>query len=66
MDCVSFHRKEQLEQICGKAKVNLGFLPEYSRDFNPIEKDWATMKCALGDTAPVGDLLQTAVYDYWC
>jgi putative transposase len=41
MDRASFHRKNQLEAICGKAKVNLMFLPVYSPDFKPIEKDWA-------------------------
>jgi transposase len=65
MECASFHRKKPLEEICGKAKVNLLFLPAYSPDFNPIEKDWANMKRALRDTAPLCDLLQTAVYDYW-
>jgi putative transposase len=66
MDRASFHRKKQLEELCGKAKVNLLFLPSYSPDFNPIEKDWANMKRALRDTAPPCDLLQTAVYNYWC
>jgi transposase len=66
MDRASFHRKKQLEEMCVKAKVNLMFLPAYSPDFNPIEKDWANMKNALRDTAPLCDLLQTAVYDYWC
>ncbi|MDR2098374.1 MAG: transposase [Spirochaetaceae bacterium] len=40
-------------------------LPAYSPDFNPIEKDWANMKRALRDTAPLCDLLQTAIYRYW-
>jgi transposase len=44
---------------------DLMFLPTYSPDFNSIEKDWANMKRALRDTAPLCDLLQTAVYDYW-
>jgi hypothetical protein len=34
--------------------------------YSPIEKDWANMKRALRDTAPLCDLLQTAVYDYLC
>jgi transposase len=65
MDRARFHRGKQLEKICGKAKVNLLFLPAYSPDFNPIEKDWANMKRILRDTAPFCDLLQTAVYNYW-
>jgi transposase len=65
MDRASFHRKKQLEEMCVKANVNLMFLPAYSPDFNPIEKNWANMKNALRDTAPFCDLLQIAVYDYW-
>jgi transposase len=65
MDRASFHRKKQLEKIGGKASVNLLFLPAYSPDFNSIEKDWANMKRALRNTAPLCDLLQTAIYDYW-
>jgi transposase len=65
MDRASFHRKKQLEELCAKSEVNLLFLPAYSPDFNPIEKDWANMKRALRDTAPLCDLLQTAVYNYW-
>jgi transposase len=38
--------------MCGKAKVNLMFLPAYSPDFNPIEKEWANMKAALRSPAP--------------
>ncbi|MDR0707966.1 MAG: transposase [Treponema sp.] len=48
-----------------EGKVNLLFLPAYSPNFNPIEKDWANMKRTLRDAAPLCDLLQTAVYDYW-
>jgi hypothetical protein len=65
MDRVSFHRKKQLEETCRRVDVNLLFLPAYSPDFNPIEKGWANMKRALRDAAPLCDLLQTAVYDYW-
>jgi hypothetical protein len=41
MNRASFHRKKQPEELCAKAEVNLLFLPAYSPDFNPIEKDWA-------------------------
>jgi transposase len=66
MDRASFHRKKRLEKLCVKAKVNLLFIPAYSPDFNPIEKDRANMKRALRDTAPFCDLLQTAIYGYRC
>jgi hypothetical protein len=65
MDRARFHGKKRLETIRKKANVHTLFLPAHSPDFNPIEKDWANMKRALRDTAPVCDLLQTAVYNYW-
>ncbi|MDR2795378.1 MAG: transposase [Spirochaetaceae bacterium] len=66
MDYASFHRKKQLEELCESAKVNLVCLLMYSQDFTPIEKDWANMKRTLCDSTPLCDLLQTAIYDYWC
>jgi transposase len=65
MDKAGSHRKKRLKEICGKAQVNLMFLPAYPPDFNPIEKHRANMKNALRDAAPLCDLLQTATYDYW-
>jgi transposase len=64
MDRASFHRKNNLEKICKKVGVRLLFLSPYSPDFNPIEKTWANMKRVLRDTAPMYDLLETAIYKY--
>jgi transposase len=61
----SFHRTKQLGEIRTKAEVNLLLLPVYAPDFNPAGKDWANMRRALRDTAPLCGLFQTAVYDYW-
>ncbi|MHB9291255.1 hypothetical protein Holit_00328 [Hollandina sp. SP2] len=66
MDNASFHRKKELKEIGSKANVGLLFLPPYSPDFNPIEKDWSNMKRNLRDTAPLYGLLETAIYKYWC
>jgi transposase len=66
MDNARFHRKNELEKIMKKAKVHLLFLPPYSPDLNPVEKLWANMKHNLRDTAPLYDLLQTAIYNYLC
>jgi transposase len=66
MDNARFHRKNELEKIMKEAKVHLLFLPPYSPDLNPIEKLWANMKRNLQDTAPLYDLLQTAIYNYLC
>jgi transposase len=64
MDNASIHRKEALQKT-REGKVNLLFLPPYSPDLNPIEKDWANMKRELRDTAPMYELLQTSIYIYW-
>ena len=65
MDNASFHQKETLAGICGKANVSLLFLPPYFLDFNPIEKDWPNIKRGLRDTSLYG-LLETSIYSYWC
>lgn len=46
MDNASFHRKNQLYDLCKRANKNLRliFLPPYSPDLNPIEKYWASLK----------------------
>jgi putative transposase len=64
MDRARFHRKTNLEILCKKAGARLLFLPPYSPDFNPIEKTWANMKRELRSTAPMFDLLETAIYNY--
>jgi transposase len=64
MDNARFHRKKQLQNICEKAGAELLFLPPYSPDFNPIEKEWADMKRELGDTASLHALFETAIYKY--
>jgi transposase len=66
MDNAGFHRKKKLTGIGDKAKIKLLFLPPYSPDFNPIEKDWSNTKRDLRDTAPLYGLLETAIYNYWC
>jgi transposase len=58
-------QEKKLQEICGKAGAGLLFLPPYSPDFNPIEKEWADMKRGLRDTAPLHALFETAIYKYW-
>jgi putative transposase len=62
MDSARFRGKKQLQEICGKAGTGLLFLPPYSPDFNPIEKERADMKRGLRDTAPLYALFETAIY----
>ena len=64
MDRASFHRKTKLEEIREKNEVSLLYLPPYSPDFNPIEKTWANMKKDLRNTAPLHELIESAIYDY--
>jgi transposase len=64
MDRASFHRKKPLEEACKKHGAFLLYLPAYSPDFNPIEKTWANMKKKLRDTAPLHELIETAIYAY--
>jgi transposase len=65
LDRASFHRKVKLKNLARRHGMRLVFLPAYSPDFNPIEKDWANMKNALADSlSDYGDVA-SAVYDYF-
>ena len=44
MDNASFHRKKRLYAIAEKYHMILIFLPPYSPELNPIEKEWANLK----------------------
>ncbi|MDR0376001.1 MAG: transposase [Treponema sp.] len=65
MDRARSHKKRQLDATRGKANARPLSLPACSPDFNPTEKDWASMRRASRDVAPVCDLFQSAVYNYW-
>lgn len=64
MDNASFHRKTRLFHLVENTGINLLFLPSYSPDFNPIEKTWANMKCALPYLIPKFNSLEIAIYSY--
>jgi transposase len=64
MDNASHHPKKRLLNISRRHGMNLLFLPTYSPDLNPIEKDWANMKNHLIDTHPSFENLEKAIYDY--
>jgi putative transposase len=65
MDNASFHPKKKLRNLARRHGLNLLFLPTYSPDYNPIEKDWANMKRAMVDALPQCDDLTDAVYQYF-
>lgn len=44
MDNAAFHKTKATRQILEEAGFELLYLPPYSPDFNPIEKDFAIMK----------------------
>ena len=66
LDNASFHPKKKLHNLARRHGMRILFLPAYSPDFNPIEKDWANMKNALVDTLPESVDVPTAVYEYLC
>lgn len=65
MDNASFHPKKKLKNLARRHGIRLLFLPPYSPDFNPIEKDWANMKRALADILPQVLTLDLAIYRYF-
>jgi len=62
MDNASFHPKKKLRNLARRHGLKLLFLPAYSPDYNPIEKDWANMKRTLTDTLPRYGDVPSAVY----
>ena len=65
LDRASFHRKTKLKNLARRHGMKVLFLPAYSPDYNPIEKDWANMKEALIDSLPEFKDVASAVYDYF-
>lgn len=47
MDNASFHRSQDIEQMCLEAGVKLVYLPPYSPDLNPIEEFFAELKAFI-------------------
>lgn len=65
LDRASFHRKNKLKNLARRHGMKILFLPAYSPDLNPIEKDWANMKNALVDTIPKIENVSMAVYSHF-
>ena len=65
MDNASFHPKKKLRNLARRHGIKLLFLPAYSPDYNPIEKDWANMKNALIDILTESISLDDAIYQYF-
>ena len=64
MDNASHHPKTRLYNLAKRHGMRLLFLPTYSPDLNPIEKDWANMKKHIVDQEIDMQDLEKAVYNY--
>ncbi len=65
LDNARFHKKEQLTEIAEKYGHYVLFLPPYSPDFNPIEKDFANIK-KRRQFAPQNTPLEEIIKMYNC
>ena len=66
MDNASFHPKAKLRNLARRHGMSILFLPAYSPDLNPLERDWANMKRALVEIMPGMESLKDGIYWYFC
>jgi transposase len=65
MDNASFHRPNALNALAKAAGCRILFLPPYSPDLNPIEKEWANLKKFLRNYGKNFSSLFDALQDYF-
>ena len=63
MDNAAFHKKEDIRVMAEEAGHKILFLPPYSPDFNPIEKDFAILK-KIRQNAPLNTTIDHIVKSY--
>jgi transposase len=51
MDNLSSHKPQRIATALERVGAKLWYLPPYSPDFNPIEKMWSKLKCAIRGSA---------------
>ena len=64
LDNATFHRKKMLRELAKKRKCRMLFLPPYSPDLNPIEKNWSNTKTYLRNNVKKHETLQDAILGY--
>lgn len=64
MDNVSFHKSAKTQDLIHATGAALLFLPPYSPDLNPIEHDFATLKCLreYNEHASLDTIIKTYKY----
>ena len=45
MDNAAFHKNKCIQKLLNRYGHRILWLPPYSSDLNPIEKNWAQVKC---------------------
>ena len=65
MDNASFHKKADLNRIAESYGCRIIWLPPYSPDKNPIEKNWANMKNWLRLNSKKYATIQEAISAYF-
>jgi transposase len=65
MDNVSFHKSAATRSIIEKASCSLMYLPTYSPDLNPIEKQWANLKNFIRSSISLGKNLLELVEGFF-
>ena len=67
MDNATHHPKKKLINLARRHGIRLLFLPPYSPDYNPIEKDWANMKKELVEIMSLPKIvtLEDGIYCYF-
>ena len=65
LDNASFHPKTKLRNLARRHGMSILFLPTYSPDLNPLERDWANMKRALVEIMPGMESLEDGIYWYF-
>jgi len=65
MDNARFHRPEVLARLARAKGCYVLFLPAYSPDLNPIEKEWANLKAFLRSHRRLFDSTSQALWHYF-